>query len=152
MSPQSAAIAGSGNPLKLAMNPKSKQKYFQNPPIRLPVNPPLPSMQSASLTLIQSLNECKSDGMSHVHIRIKYNILWRLLFALKVCLKILGKLLLPQKADTIKQRLRDNIVQITVFGRHKPRDGTFVYRNERRPVFCFSETHSLQGILLQERI
>ena len=54
---------------------KQMQKYFQNPPIRLPVNPPLPSMQSATLTLIQSLNECKSDGMSHVHMRIKYNIL-----------------------------------------------------------------------------
>jgi len=30
------------------------------------------------------------------------------------------------------------IVQITKFGWHKPRDGAFVYRNERRPVFCFN--------------
>ena len=50
------------------------------------------------------------------------------------------------------------IVQVTIFGRHKPRDGAFVYRNERRPVFCFNLNllrkwnHSLQGILLQKRI
>lgn len=30
------------------------------------------------------------------------------------------------------------LLQITKFGWHNPRDGAFVYRNERRPVFCFN--------------
>ena len=29
-------------------------------------------------------------------------------------------------------------VAIYIFGRHKPRDGAFVYRNERRPAFSFN--------------
>ena len=53
MNPQSVAIAGSTNPLKSRYESEIKQKYFQNPPIRSPIYPALPSMQSATLNLIQ---------------------------------------------------------------------------------------------------
>ena len=57
MNPQSVAIAGSASPLKSRYESEIKQKYFQNPPICSPIYPPppppQPSMQSASLNLIQ---------------------------------------------------------------------------------------------------
>ena len=57
MNPQSVAIAGSANPLKSRYESEIKQKYFQNPPICSPIYspppPPQPSMQSATLNLIQ---------------------------------------------------------------------------------------------------
>ena len=40
MNPQSAAIAVSGNPLNIALNPKPGQK-IQNPPIGWPIHPAL---------------------------------------------------------------------------------------------------------------
>ena len=39
MNPQSAAIAGSGNPLKYRSESEIRQKYFQNTPIRSPIHP-----------------------------------------------------------------------------------------------------------------
>ena len=79
MNPQSAAIVGSGNPLKSRFESEIQAKIFQNPPICSPIHPPQQAASSCRLhqgraaRFIAQFNNDAIHGHSSNYDRIKKN-------------------------------------------------------------------------------
>ena len=73
MNPQSAAIAGSGNPLKSRFESEIRGKYFQNPPTCWPIQPPQSSIRFRSSIFSRSSFAPKPIG-KHLLRRLWFRI------------------------------------------------------------------------------